>query len=162
MRLAVEPARRPLLWLALAAAVFCWCGCHTSSAGRVLAVSGPDWRTQEGQALWRPSRHRAELGGDLILARSVDGSCVMHFDKTPLPVLVAQTTRTNWLIDFPAKRLCFTGRGKPPKRFAWLYLPAALAGQPLPAPFHFERKPDGGWRLENQRSGESLEGFLGP
>jgi hypothetical protein len=26
----------------------------------------------------------------------------------------------------------------------------------------FERKPDGGWRLENTRSGETLEGFLAP
>jgi hypothetical protein len=27
---------------------------------------------------------------------------------------------------------------------------------------HFESKPDGGWRLENSRTGETLEGFLSP
>jgi hypothetical protein len=162
MRLSVEQARRPLLWLALAAVALFVAGCHTSSQGRVLSISGPGWHTQEGQALWRPSRGRAEIGGELIMATGADGSCVMHFSKTPMPILLAQTTRTNWLIDFPARRLCFTGRGTPPTRLAWLYLPAALAGQPLPARFRFERKPEGGWRLENQRSGESLEGYLAP
>ena len=50
----------------------------------------------------------------------------------------------------------------PPTRFAWLYLPAALSGQPLPDRFRFEQKADGGWRLENTRSGETVEGFLNP
>jgi hypothetical protein len=56
----------------------------------------------------------------------------------------------------------FTGRRQPPARFAWLYLHAALSGEPLPPPLRFERKPDGNWRLENTRSGETLEGFLAP
>jgi hypothetical protein len=73
-----------------------------------------------------------------------------------------QTTRTNWLIQFPAGRRGFTGRRQPPARFAWLYLHAALSGEPLPPPLRFERKPDGNWRLENTRSGETLEGFLAP
>jgi hypothetical protein len=153
---------RPLLWLALLAVACFSSGCRTSSQGLLLSISGPAWHTQQGQALWRANPHMPELGGDLVMATHDDGSCVMHFDKTPLPILVAQTTSTNWVIDFPARRLCFTGRGAPPARFAWLYLPAALAGQPLPPRFRFERKPDGGWRLENTRSGESLEGFLTP
>ncbi len=77
-----------------------------------------------------------------------------------MSLVLAQTTRTNWLIQFPAGRMSFTGHGRPPTRFAWLYLHAALSGEPLPAPLRFERKPDGGWRLENTRSGETLEGFL--
>ena len=39
---------------------------------------------------------------------------------------------------------------------------AALAGKPLPKPLHFESKPDGGWRLENSRTGETVEGYLSP
>ena len=74
----------------------------------------------------------------------------------------AQTTRTNWLIRFPAGDMGFTGHGRPPVRFAWLFLPAALAGERLPASVRFKTKPDGGWRLENIRSGETLEGFLAP
>jgi hypothetical protein len=82
--------------------------------------------------------------------------------KTPLPLVLAQTTRTNWLIEFPARRVSFAGRRRPPARFAWLHLSAALAGEPLPCALRFQRTPDGGWRLENTRSGESVEGFLGP
>ena len=91
-----------------------------------------------------------------------DGRCAIEFAKTPLSLVSAQTTRTNWLIQFPAGRMDFTGRRQPPARFAWLYLHAALSGESLPPALRFERKPDGGWRLENTRTGETLEGFLGP
>ncbi|MEI6783105.1 MAG: hypothetical protein WCQ21_19540 [Verrucomicrobiota bacterium] len=79
-----------------------------------------------------------------------------------MSLVCAHTTRTNWLIQFPAGNLSFTGHRQPPTRFAWLYLHAALAGEPLPKPLRFQTKPDGGWRLENPRSGETLEGFLAP
>ena len=75
-------------------------------------------------------------------------------------MVFAQTTPTRWLIRFPQRQMSFTGHGPAPTRFAWLYLPAALAGKPLPRRLHFERKPDGGWRLENTRTGETLEGFF--
>ena len=91
-----------------------------------------------------------------------DGRCAIEFAKTPLSLVSAQTTRTNWLIQFPAGRMGFTGRRQPPARFAWLYLHAALSGEPLPPPLRFARKPDGGWRLENTRTGETVEGFLAP
>ena len=96
------------------------------------------------------------------MASHEDGRCVIQFSKTPLPLVFAQTTRTNWLIEFPPQRMGRAGRQPPPVRFAWLYLPAALTGEPLPAELRFQHKPDGGWRLENTRSGETVEGFLGP
>ncbi len=58
--------------------------------------------------------------------------------------------------------MSFSGHGSGPARFLWLYLPVALAGEKLPPAFHFERKPEGGWRLENTHTGETLEGFLAP
>ena len=97
-----------------------------------------------------------------MVARHQDGRCAVQFAKTPLPLVLAQTTRTNWLIEFPPRRMSFGGRQPPPARFAWLYLSAALAGEPLPSSLRFQPKPDGGWRLENTRSGETVEGFLGP
>jgi hypothetical protein len=102
------------------------------------------------------------LGGELVMASHEDGRCAIQFTKTPLPLVMAQTTRTNWLIEFPPQRMSFAGRRAPPTRFAWLYLSAALSGESLPSTLHFQRKPDGGWRLENTRSGESVEGFLAP
>ena len=96
------------------------------------------------------------------MANHEDGRCLIQFSKTPLALVLAQTTGTNWLIQFPPARMSFRGRGQPPTRFAWLYLHAALSGQALGPPFRFERGPDGGWRLENTRSGETLAGFLAP
>jgi hypothetical protein len=136
-------------------------GCRIANKS-LFTVSGPGWRVHEGQALWRPWRGLPELGGDLVVADHEDGRCVIEFAKTPLPMVSAQTSRTNWLIQFPLRQIGFTGRRRPPARFAWLYLHAALCGEPLPAQLRFERKPDGGWRLENTRSGEALEGFLSP
>jgi hypothetical protein len=153
---------RPVLWTALLTIVMFSPGCRTTAGISLFTTSGPGWRMQEGQALWRPRRGMPELGGDLVMASCGDGRCAIEFAKTPISLVSAQTTRTNWLIQFPAGQMNFAGRRQPPVRFAWLYLHTALAGEPLPKPLRFERKPDGNWRLENTRSGETLEGFLAP
>ena len=144
----------------LAGLMFCG-GCQTATKS-LFTVSGPGWHIQEGQALWCPRRGIPELGGDIVIARDADGRCFIQFAKTPMSLVCAQTTRTNWLIQFPPAQMNFGGHGRPPTRFAFLYLHAALAGEPLPRPLHFETKPDGGWRLENPRSGETLDGFVAP
>ena len=137
-------------------------GCRTPRESDFFTTGGPGWRIQEGQALWRPGRGLPELAGEIVMASQEDGRCVIQFAKTPLTLVVAQTSRTNWLIQFPPRRLGFTGRGSPPTRFGWLYLHPALAGDALPRSFHFERKPDGSWRLQNGHSGETMQGFLAP
>jgi hypothetical protein len=144
----------------LAFLMFC-SGCQTATKS-LFSVSGTGWHVQQGQALWRPRSGFPELGGDLILACDENGRCLIEFAKTPMSLVSAQSTRTNWLIQFPAGHMSFTGHQRPPTRFAWLYLHKALAGEQVPPPLRFERKPDGGWRLENARSGETLEGFLTP
>ncbi len=136
-------------------------GCRTASEAPLFTATGPDWRVEEGQVIWRPGRKSPELGGELMVAHHPDGRWVVQFAKTPLPLVLGQTTHTNWLISFPGQRRSLTGDWPPPSRFAWLYLPAALAGESLPPALRFQRKPDGGWRLENTRSGETVEGFLG-
>ena len=103
-----------------------------------------------------------EFGGDLVLASDVNGRALIEFDKTPLSMVFAQITPDRWLIRFPQRRMGLSGFGRPSKRFAWLYLPAALAGKPLPKRFMFKAKPDGNWRLANIRSGEVIEGYLSP
>ena len=136
-------------------------GCQTSKKP-LFTVSGPGWCVQEGQALWRPRTQMPELGGDLVVASHEDGRCVIQFSKTPLPLVMAQTSRTNWFIQFPPQKMSFAGSGAPPARFVWLHLSAAFSGKPLPAHLAFQRKPERAWRLENSRSGETLEGFLAP
>jgi len=152
---------RLFLWSASLALLTLLCGCQTTTQN-LFTATGPGWHIQQGQALWRPKQGLPKFGGDLILASDANGRCLLQFDKTPLSMVFAQTTPTRWFIRFPQQQYSFSGHGTPPTRFAWLYLPAALAGKPLPLTFHFERKPDGGWRLENTGTGEILEGFLSP
>lgn len=136
-------------------------GCR-SAAPPLFTASGPGWRVEQGQALWRPRRGMPELGGELVVATHQDGRCLIQFSKDPLTLMSAETTGTNWLLQFPPRRMSFAGHRPPPARFAWLFVHAALSGGPLPAGVRFERKPDGGWRLENAGSGETIEGFLTP
>ncbi len=145
----------------LLAGLMFFCGCQTTTKS-LFTASGPGWHVRQGQALWRPKRGLPEFGGDLVLANDAEGRCLIQFDKTPMEIVSAQTTSNRWLIRFPQRQMSFSGHEPAPTRLSWLYLPAALAGKPLPKPFQFERKPDGGWRLENTRTGETLEGFLSP
>ena len=137
-------------------------GCMTSPDKTLFTTSDSGWTVRQGQAIWKPGLKYPELAGEIVLAQNPDGRSSLQFTKTLLPVTLAQTTKTNWLIQFPPQRLGFTGRGQPPQRFVWLYLSAALANEPLPKQFHFTRKADDGWRLENCRTGEFVEGFLLP
>ena len=153
---------RPVLWLALLTIAMFSSGCRTTTGASLFTAAGPGWRVQEGQALWRPRRGYPELAGDLVAVSDQNGRCLLQFSKTPLTLVSAQVTSTNWLIQFPPQEMSFAGRGKPSTRFLLLFLPAALAGEPLPDRLRFETKPDKSWRLENVGSGESLEGFLSP
>jgi len=137
----------------------CQIGSHATSKSLFQASPG-GWTVQQGQALWRPKRGMPELAGNVVLGRRADGCCFVAFEKTPITIASVETTPTQWLIRFPEARMEFSGRGPGPTRFAWLYLPAALAGQPLPACFRFQRKPGGAWRLENPGTAETLEGYL--
>lgn len=161
MRIPVGRSGRVVLGSGLLALLMLCGGCRTATTS-LFTASGPGWRLQQGQALWCPRSGFPELAGDLVLASHDDGRCFIQFAKTPMTLVSAQVTRTNWLIQFPAGNMSFTGHRPAPAHFAWLHLPAALAGEPLPKSLRFSAKPDGGWRLENPRSGETLEGFLAP
>ena len=152
---------RRFLWPILLAGVVLLSGCQTTPKN-LFTADGPGWKVQQGQALWRPNKDLPEFGGDLVFASNPDGRSLIQFDKTPLAMVSAQVTPAQWLIRFPQGQMNFAGHGAASTRFGWLYLPAALRGEKLPDAVHFARKPDGGWRLENSRTGETIEGFLSP
>jgi hypothetical protein len=138
-------------------------GCRSVSLpdGRDLAT--PGWKVQEGQAVWQPRRRGPELAGEVILSRHTNGHFVVHFTKTPLPLVVAEGWNEDlWRIEFVPEHREYKGRGPARRHFGWLLLPSALEGAVLPRGWQFARKPEGRWRLENPGTGEFLEGYLTP
>jgi hypothetical protein len=67
-----------------------------------------------------------------------------------------------WQIEFGSGDHSWNGCGEPPSRFAWFQLRLALASTPLSRDWQFEYAGTNAWRLENRRTGESLEGAFFP
>jgi hypothetical protein len=137
-------------------------GCGSAVRLPPVNLSEPGWRAQQGQAVWKPPGPRPEIAGDLLLATNANGEFFVQFSKTPFTVATAEALGGSWQIQFGANKYHRSGRGAPPERFAWFELPRALAGSTPGPRWKFEREPDGEWRLENARSGETLEGRFFP
>ena len=149
--------------IALLALGFMLCvSCRTSSALPPVDFSSPGWQLRQGQAVWKPSRNRPDLAGELLLATNASGSFVIQFSKTPFTLAAAEVADGAWQIEFGGARYSWRGRGVPPARFAWFQLPRALAGVEPESPWKFTRRADDSWRLENTRTGEILEGLFFP
>ena len=142
--------------------LLCLCACQTIGTITPINLSEPGWRLWQGQAVWHMPGKRPELAGEMILALNADGRCFLEFAKVPFPLVRAKCSDSRWEIEFPPQRLFFAGGGTPPKRLAWLHVCRGLAGKEVRAPWRFERRADGSWRLHNACSKEVLEGFLEP
>lgn len=151
-----------LLFIFFLALLFSQPGCRTISTLPPANLSEPGWTLRQGQAIWRTKKDAPEIAGELIVAENSDGRSFLQFTKTPLPFVVAQTTTNSWQIHFVPENKTYSGPGKPPKRLIWLYLPGCLAGRQPPKPWSWRQLENGNWQLENQKTGESLEGYLTP
>lgn len=150
---------KSVLILLLGAALIA--GCKTAPPLPPADLSGPGWRVQQGQGVWKPGARRPELAGDLLVATNANGSVFVQFVKDPFPLATAQVGEGRWQMDFAAGRRTWRGRGAPPNRFLWFQIPAALRDEKLAGAWRFFRRPDS-WRIENPRSGEWLEGRFFP
>jgi hypothetical protein len=134
-------------------------GCRSIPALPPADFSAPGWHVQQGQAVWKPTRNRPELAGELLLATNADGNFFVQFTKTPFPLATARVSGETWQIEFGSGEHSWRGRGRPPPaRFVWFQLPRALAGQNVNRNWKFQRRTNDRWRLENPRTGESLDG----
>ena len=156
-RAGIRPDVLPLFLLAVLAA-----GCRTASPLPPADFSAPGWRVQQGQAVWKPSSHRPELAGDLLLATNANGNCFVQFSKMPFPLATAQISGEQWQIEFGADQYSGRGRGTPPDRFAWFQLPRALLDANVGSSWKITRLTSPWWRLENLHTGETLEGGFFP
>ena len=158
-----RPSRFSFSGGALLALGFMLCvSCRTAHPLPPADFSSPGWRLRQGQAVWKPSKNRPELAGDLLLATNADGNYVIQFSKNPFTLAAAQAADGAWQIQFGTGRRSWRGQGAPPERFAWFQLPRALAAMEPGRPWKFTRRADDSWRLENTRTGEILEGVFFP
>lgn len=137
-------------------------GCSTLAPLPPVDLSAPGWTTQRGQAVWKFGENAPEVVGDLIVAVRADAEMFVQFSKAPLTVAIARADDTRWELDLAMFQRRVAGRGTPDSRFAFFQLARQLRDGPLPAPWTFAIETDGRWRLENPRTGESLEGFWEP
>jgi len=124
--------------------------------------SAPGWRVLQGQAVWRPAKNKPDLAGELLLATNLNGDFFAQFGKTPFPLATAQVAGSRWQIEFGSGDYERAGNGQPPPRFVWFQLPGALLGAEISRDWRREHDVTNSWRLENLRTGETLETKLFP
>jgi hypothetical protein len=134
-------------------------GCQTGAPLPKVNLQEPGWAVHEGQAVWRLQHGTREIAGDLIVATGPDERSFVQFSKSPFPLVIAQRAEKKWAVEFPPQNKHYAGRGAPPLRLIWLYLPRVLTGQPPPKGWIW-RSDKEHWHLENPATGESLEGYF--
>jgi hypothetical protein len=120
------------------------------------------WRVRQGEAVWQAKPGMPALAGELVVVTNGGDCGFVQFSKSPFPLVTVRSEADRWQIEFPPQRRSFRGRGVPPARFGWLHLERAFRGRPLPESWKFVGQAGGDWRLENNVTGESIAGFLGP
>ena len=141
-----------------------FCGCRSTPPPSV-DLSQPVWTVQQGQAVWTvsPAKKGGDgVAGEVLLATQSDGSCWVQFSKPPFNLFTAQRTPQQWHIDFKQGFKRYSGRGAPPSRLIWFQLARAVRGDPVDAPWQFNRHEDNSWQLTNSTTRERLEGYLAP
>jgi len=142
-----------IIWLA---------GCQTVPTLPPVNLSSGDWTLRQGQVVWSARHGAPEIAGELVVATNGEGRAFVQFTKTPLPFVVAQSTTNSWQLESVPNNQTYSGRGNPPTRALWLWLPRCLAGVTPPKPITWTSNADNGWRLQNNATGEFLEGYLSP
>jgi hypothetical protein len=132
-------------------------GCCTTATLPRVNLKEPGWTVHRGQAIWRRQRGGEGVAGEILVATRADGRAFVQFSKGPFPIVVAQSTPSIWSAEFPPQNAHHSGCGRPPKRIIFLYLPRVLLGLAPPRHWSWQELSQGGWRLENESSGESLE-----
>lgn len=148
-------------WHYIFVSLLCLTACRTTPLPSVN-LQDPGWMVREGQAVWKRNKDAPEIAGEVLLATRADGRTFVQFTKTPFPMIMAQSTTNRWQVEIPMQNKRFSGPGSPPKRLIWLYLPRLLSGGSPPKGWSWNVSPENGWRLENARSGELLQGYFSP
>lgn len=111
--------------------------------------------------MWTPAHDADAVVIDLQVWNRPDGECVLDVSKAGLSFVLAHVTAGTWRIE-AATGQRHSARGTPPARVGWLQLARSFSGQTPAAPWQFERRDSGAWRLTNSNTGESFDGTVTP
>jgi hypothetical protein len=135
-------------------------GCQSARPLPPADLDAQGWEIKQGQAVWRPDRHKPELAGELLLGIRPNGDSFVQFTKTPFPLVTAKKTSISWEASFGPEGLRFSGNGPAPARIIWLRLDDILfRGAPPPRRWSLQLSGEN-WRLEHSSTGEILEGYF--
>lgn len=137
-------------------------GCRTPTPLPPVDLAGAGWTVRQGQAVWTASRDQPGVAGELLIARGAEAACFVQFAKPPFTLVTAQAQAGAWQVEMPPTRRRFAGRDGAPSRFVWFALAKAVFGHPPGADWQFEERGTDGWRLTNQATGETVEGYCAP
>src|SRR5512140_2690773 len=98
-------------------------GCRTPAALPPANLSDPGWTLRQGQAVWHQPGGGEGIAGEILVASRTNGLAFVQFSKGPFPLIVAQCSPEAWAINLPAENEEHSGRGQPPQRIIFLYLP---------------------------------------
>ncbi len=154
-------SRLLLIFASLALLILGGTGCRTVSVRIPPAnLKEPGWTVHQGQAVWHiPRAGGREIAGEVLVATRLDGRAFVQFTKSPFPLVIAQASSEAWAVEFPPQNKHYSGRGAPPKRIIWLYLPRVLEGKAPPKGWTW-KEDSSGWRLANPGNGEFIEGYF--
>lgn len=135
-------------------------GCRTPVSFPPVDLNQPGWTLKQGQTVWHRQAGGEGVAGEILVASRPDGRAFVQFSKNPFPLVVAQCTTNDWMVEFPPQDKRYSGHGPPPPRIIFLQLPRVLSGLPPPKGWSWQKLNNGGWRLKNRSSGEFLDVYL--
>lgn len=152
-----------LLCATLVGVLSCWMGCNTAGPFPPINLAAETgWREQHGQAIWQCRADAPELPGEFILLTHYDGRAFVQFSQVGVPIVTARLETNRWRIEFPSRKLVFSGGGKCPARFGWLQYIKLERGQALSPAWKTTLSSGGKSQLKNLKTGEVLEMVLLP
>lgn len=121
-------------------------------------LQNSNWQVLRGQASWQPAGDRPRIAGDVLIATDNAGNSYIEFSKTPVAIFTAQIHNSRWALNMIASSATHHGRGTPPKRFIWFYVPDfVMKHTPLPdSNWSFEYKSGDTVILKNPKTGENI------
>lgn len=151
---------RFLIWIVHVFLIFLFSACTSKLTPLQMDLEAPGWNIRTGQAVWNTKSNKKPVIGDIVLAQHESGDAWINFSKSSLPVFSAQVSDNRWWIDMVVQNKQWSGRGKPPRRFAWFKVIDTVFKNQIPKDWSVVKPSAEEWLISNQRTDESIRLIL--